>query len=82
MDGEFIAQIQKALNLARGHRYRELGKLEMLKDLNLVEKRMLSSPERGPVRFGVKIKDLLWDVIDTLEPDFPEDLQTTRCWDQ
>jgi len=74
MDEEFVDQVRRALELTRRRQYRELGRLPRLRDLRLIENSMHSSPERSEVYFGEAIENLLWEAIEGLKPDFPEDL--------
>ena len=78
MDDEFVEEVRKALELARKLRYEELGSLPRLRRLKLVENCMLSSPDRSDVYFGKAIMSLLWEVVDCMKPDFPEDLNNPR----
>jgi len=76
MDKEFEDQVRKGLELARNRSYRKLGQLDRLRGLTLVEKRLISSPERSPTYFGQAIQALMWEAIDSQKPPFPEDLNS------
>ena len=74
MDQEFVDQARRGLELARRRAYSGLGELQRLNRLRLVENRLRSSPERTPSYYGRAIQELMWEVIDGMKPQSPEDL--------
>lgn len=80
MDERFIEEVKEAVELARSRKIRELGRLEKLSGLALVEKRLLSSPERSDAYYGRAIQDLIFEAIDNQKPTSTEEDISLPTW--